>query len=360
MRASLQNINTLPMRTWRWLGVNETSIEAEVPEILPLENPPSPPLPAGVTRPAGAPAVFGGIKTGMGDAARDFVLEWKNAGDTLHAIAENGSGEAIFYRYNLGADCPAVVDCTDIFAEKNSQIVVVQVYNGAGEAPVFHGGLTRIVAEAGASVKLVQVQMLGQNATHFSDVGVLADERATVEVVQVELGGTRALAGCRSLLSGYKAHMDISTIYLGSGLQSLDFNYLTEHIAPATTSEMQAAGALFGSSEKVYRGTIDFVKGAARAVGHEQENTLLFSKSARCRSVPLILCGEENVEGQHAATIGKVDEAKMFYLNSRGLSEEQAKRLMVEAQFSPALARIPSEELREEITTYLAERMQAL
>ncbi|MDL2323520.1 SufD family Fe-S cluster assembly protein [Ruminococcaceae bacterium OttesenSCG-928-A16] len=360
MKTSLQNINALPMRTWRWLGVNDTVIEAEVPAIAPLANLPNPTLPTGIAPLASLPAQFNTIATGMGAAAKNFVLEHKNAGAALHAAAQNGSDTPIIYAYNLNANTPAVVDNTEILAEENSQIVVVQIVTSTDDAPVFHAGLTRIVAKAGASVKVVQLQMLNNDATHFNNVGVWADERANVELVQIELGSKRALAGCHSVLAGYKAHMDISTAYFGSGQRSQDFNYVTQHIAPATTSEMQAAGALFDDSEKIYRGTIDFVKGAARAVGHEQENVLLFSKNARCRSVPLILCGEENVEGQHAATIGKVDEAKMFYLNSRGLNEEEAKRIMVEAQFAPLLAKVPLEDLREEIAAYLAERMQAL
>lgn len=360
MKTCLQNVNALPVHTWRWLGVNDTTFEAEVPPITPLACPPAPVLPTGIAALEHLPAEFDDINTGMGDAAQDFVRAHKNMHAALHATAESGSGTPILYEYELDGATPAVVDSTEILAEQNSRIVVVQVYKSEQETTAFHAGLTRIIAKAGAQVTLVQVQLLGENATHFSDVGVLAHEGANVTLVQIELGARRALAGCRSLLAGHKAHMDINTIYLGGGQQTLDFNYLTEHVAPATTSEMQAAGALFGNSEKIYRGTIDFVKGAARATGHEQENTLLFSKNARCRSVPLILCGEENVEGQHAATIGKVDQAKMFYLNSRGLSEAQAKRLMVEAQFAPALAKVPQDDLRQAITAYLAERMQSL
>lgn len=60
---------------------------------------------------------------------------------------------------------------------------------------------------------------------------------------------------------------------------------------------------------------------------------LLFSPNARNRTAPLILCGEEEVEGQHAASVGRLDENKLYYLRSRGLSEAQARRLMVDARF---------------------------
>lgn len=360
MKATLQNVNCLPMRTWRWLGVNETTIEAEVPTIVPIKNIPTPALPEGIQELKAVPDVLDNIQTGMGDSAKDFVCEWKNTETLLHATPEGGSSEPIVYRYSLTEQSPTVVHNTTIVAEKNSQIVVVQIYKSDDFSPHFHAGLTRVVAHEGAQVKLVQIQMMNDFSTHFNNVGAVVEADASVELVQIELGGQRALSGCRSVLNASDAFMGIDTIYLGDGLRDLDFNYLVEHVATRTNSEIHAAGALFGESKKLYRGTIDFLKGSARSVGHESENTLLFSKNARCKSVPVILCGEENVEGQHAATIGKVDEMKMFYLNSRGLDPEQAKRIMVEAQYAPALAKLPTEELKEEVTTYLAERMQVL
>lgn len=348
------------MRTWRWLGVNETTIEAEIPTIVPIINAPSPVLPVGIQQLKTVPDLFETIQTGMGENAKEFVCEWKNADILLHAIPEGGSPEPITYEYQLHEKSPTVVDSTTIVAEKNSEIVVVQIYKSIDTSPHFHAGLTRIIAHEGAHVKLVQIQLMNDLSTHFNNVGVIAERNATVELVQIELGGQRALSGCRSVLNENRAFMGIDTLYLGDGIRDLDFNYLVEHIAPSTNCEIHAAGALFGNSKKTYRGTIDFIKGSERSVGHESENTLLFSKNARCRSVPIILCGEENVEGQHAATIGKVDEMRMFYLNSRGLDNEQAKRIMVEAQFAPALSKLPTEELQEEIRNYLAERMRAL
>ena len=102
---------------------------------------------------------------------------------------------------------------------------------------------------------------------------------------------------------------------------------------------------------------MDFRRGAKRGVGHESEDVLLFSPTARNRTAPLILCGEEEVEGQHAASIGRLDEEKLYYLRSRGLSEAQARRLMVDARFAPAIEKIPLEALREEVRTEAARRL---
>ena len=85
---------------------------------------------------------------------------------------------------------------------------------------------------------------------------------------------------------------------------------------------------------------------------------LLFSPNARNRTAPLILCGEEEVEGQHAASVGRLDENKLYYLRSRGLSEAQARRLMVDARFAPAIDKIPLEALQDEVRENVAGRLE--
>ena len=137
----------------------------------------------------------------------------------------------------------------------------------------------------------------------------------------------------------------------------LDYNDVSVHTAKDTLCEMHTAGVLTGNADKILRGTIDFRRGAKRGVGHESEDVLLFSPHARNRTAPLILCGEEEVEGQHAASIGRLDEAKLYYLRSRGLSEAQARRLMVDARFAPALDKIPLPELRAEVAAETARRL---
>ncbi|MFV0413448.1 MAG: SufB/SufD family protein [Oscillospiraceae bacterium] len=357
MKTTLQNLNALPMPTWRWLGVNHTSLEEEVPEILPLQNFKAPALPAGVFPLEELPSLLETLPTGCGQNAAEFVQSWQNAAFALRAEKNAQAAQPLVYRYNLSETAPSVVDDTLLLAEENSSLTVVQVFSSADEALHLHAGLTRIAAKRGAQVKLVQVQMLNAASVSLCNVGVYAEEGASVELIQLELGAKRAVSGGHTVLAGRGADMQIETLYLGSGVRTLDFNYVVQHLAPETTSNMQAAGALFDESQKIYRGTIDFVSGAARSAGHQHENTLLFSQSARNRTTPLILCGEENVEGQHAATIGKVDAAKQFYLQARGLTEPQIKRLMVDAQFAPTLAKLPVPGLQEEIAQYLEERM---
>jgi len=99
------------------------------------------------------------------------------------------------------------------------------------------------------------------------------------------------------------------------------------------------------------------VRGASGSSGAENENTLILSADIRNRSAPLILSGEENVEGSHASSIGRPDEEKLYYMSSRGLSEQDAIRLLALAELEPSLKNIPDVETRERLRENLAQRI---
>ena len=203
----------------------------------------------------------------------------------------------------------------------------------------------------------MQVQLLGNRARRWNAVAIEQGTSARVEQVRIELGGSVVACGARTLLNHNKCEYDLDAVYFGHGNDVLDFNDVSVHTGRDTLCELHTAGVLTGSADKILRGTVDFQRGAKRGVGHESEDVLLFSPSARNRTAPLILCGEEEVEGQHAASVGRLDENKLYYLRSRGLSEAQARRLMVDARFAPAIDKIPLDSLQDEVRENVARRL---
>ena len=201
------------------------------------------------------------------------------------------------------------------------------------------------------------MQLLGNRARRWNAVAIEQGTSARVEQVRIELGGSVVACGARTLLNHNKCEYDLDAVYFGHGNDVLDFNDVSVHTGKDTLCEMHTAGVLTGSADKILRGTVDFQRGAKRGVGHESEDVLLFSPSARNRTAPLILCGEEEVEGQHAASVGRLDENKLYYLRSRGLSEAQARRLMVDARFAPAIDKIPLDSLQDEVRENVARRL---
>lgn len=100
------------------------------------------------------------------------------------------------------------------------------------------------------------------------------------------------------------------------------------------------------------RGTIDFVKGCAGSKGNEKEDVLLLDDDVKNQTIPVILCAEEDVEGNHGATIGQLDEELLFYLRSRELSEEYIYEMLAKAGIDAVCSKIPDMQIREAIAHY--------
>ena len=360
MNLQIAHVNPLPAPTWFRLGINDTELGEDIPEIRPYKGEYlSPELPPRVEISFGAfPAPE--IATGMGDGARDFIEDSRSCGVTVRVPDGLKAEKPVFLNYRVDETNPSVVDVNTIVAGEGSEVTVVMSYASARGFSGFHGGLTKLYAEKDAVIRLVQVQMLSDRCLHFGDVGAVCGEGARAEVIQAELGGKRALEGVRADLEGAASRLDLDAIYFGDRSRSIDINYIARHVGRRSKSEIHVSGALLDQSRKTFRGTIDFIVGSKRAVGHESEYTLLFSPKVVNRTAPLILCAEEDVEGQHAASAGKIDSGRLFYLMSRGLSELEAKKLLIEAQFRPVTDRIPDEKLRNAVSDYVKERLGTL
>ena len=199
----------------------------------------------------------------------------------------------------------------------------------------------QVSAADGANVKLVQV--FDVNGKAFSNVTANVGAGAAFELVQLYLGGD-IVSGITAGLNGRKARFTADLGYLLDERDKLDINLLANHSGRKTISEINARGVLNGASEKTFKGTIDFKNGAVGAKGSEKEEVLLLSDEAVNKTVPLILCAEEDVEGSHGASIGRLDEKQVFYMQSRGIDEEKIYELAANAKIRQILDKIDDEE----------------
>ena len=350
-------MNCLPVPTWNQCGVNQAPAAAALPEVPGDdwgEANIAFTLPAGVGEAEEDFAEFS--ESGMGAETDRWLLENATVRHALTVAGQTKVKDPALFEVTLDAAHPNALSVLSVDAGADSELTVVQVVRGDAENGIA-ASLTRIRAGENAHVRLIQVQLLGDQARRWNAVAIEEGKNAKVEQVRIELGGQLSACGSKAQLSAPKTEYDLDAVYFGSGNAVLDYNDVSVHTAKDTLCEMHTAGVLTGHADKILRGTIDFRRGAKRGVGHESEDVLLFSPAARNRTAPLILCGEEEVEGQHAASIGRLDEEKLYYLRSRGLTEGQARRLMVDARFAPAIEKIPLDALREEVRDAAARRL---
>ena len=246
----------------------------------------------------------------------------------------------------------AGVETSDIHVKEGEKKEAVYVCRAGGRAEI------KAHIEKGAALSLVKVQLVPETESHADDIEVHVEEDGSFSCTIIEVGAKELVSKLTVELQGANAAADIASFYFADKKRKFDFNYLVRQRGAHTDANMQVKGALMDEAQKVFRGTLDFIAGSAGSVGRENEDVIILSPGVRNRSVPLMLSGEGDVDGHHAVSIGKMDEAKLFYLMSRGLDLAEARRLVVEADLFPVLARISDEALKEEIAASIEGRIE--
>lgn len=286
------------------------------------------------------------FETGVGADMRAY-LNFLAGGTAVLATEEGEEAEAtIRVTTHEGEASGASID---IVAAPNSTFSIALSLDSAADAPAFMGSTMRVFAGAGARVDITVYLTASDAVTCVEDSGFVLDEGARVNVRHVVLGGGFTATGLAADLRGDRSRIDVDTSYLASGTQQRDFNYIIRHRGRKTVSNMDANGVLTGTSKKCLRGTIDLIHGAKGAEGNERETVLLASKGVDNKTVPNILCDEDDVAGNHGATIGHVRPDQLFYAACRGLSQEQTEALFLSAKLEDAALRSPNDAVRANV-----------
>ena len=286
------------------------------------------------------------FETGVGADMRAY-LNFLAGGTAVLATEEGEEAEAtIRVTTHEGEASGASID---IVAAPNSTFSIALSLDSAADAPAFMGSTMRVFAGAGARVDITVYLTASDAVTCVEDSGFVLDKDARVSVRHVVLGGGFTATGLAADLRGDRSRIDVDTSYLASGTQQRDFNYIIRHRGRKTVSNMDANGVLTGTSKKCLRGTIDLIHGAKGAEGNERETVLLASKGVDNKTVPNILCDEDDVAGNHGATIGHVRPEQLFYAACRGLSQEQTEALFLSAKLEDAALQAPNDAVRANV-----------
>ncbi|MGN0287284.1 MAG: SufB/SufD family protein [Atopobiaceae bacterium] len=331
--VTLERVNTPPAQTWNYLRANDITLT--VPKL---------------SRKGDVyfalPQLFDRIQTGMGPKVTQWVTSQAADSTYVEVPAHTVRTEPIVV--DVDAQKGQVAD-TGIMVREGATATVVVIAHGNSNADVTSAALTRIVAEANTHVHLYEFVAVGQHHTHLESVGIDADDNAVLDVRQFLLGGSTSAVGFAAALSGDNARIDLRTRYLARGHETLDINHVVRQLGKKTRAEIHESGVLDGSAHKSLRATIDLVHGAKGSKGNEAENVLVCGENVVNKTVPVILCDEDDVQGNHGATIGSVGPDQIHYLEDRGLSFDEIEDLYVRAIFDDAVIQSPTTAARHAV-----------
>ncbi|MCR5655337.1 MAG: SufD family Fe-S cluster assembly protein [Lachnospiraceae bacterium] len=325
-------INALSSRTFRWLRMNE-AVAKDVTVPVTMEYNES--LPKEITKKEGDNLTD--TLTGAGGEFCEAVKELAFANYTLEA--DTKASEPIRMDFSFANGCGAGVNFIVKDRADLTVIMDLQSKEDAGD------GFLQTKYELGDEAKLTLVQIIrvGEDFRMFNDIGGKEGKDAEVKVIHLFLQGHKIYQGCRTELLGNRSRFDVKAAYNVGKENLLDMTYECKHIGKKTVSDIVAKGVLSGKANKTFRATIDFIKGSSQSTGAELEDALLIDDTVVNRTIPIILCTEEDVEGAHGATIGELDENTMFYLQSRGMDKKAIYDMMTSARIQEVVNQIPDE-----------------
>lgn len=206
----------------------------------------------------------------------------------------------------------------------------------------------KIFAEAESEIRLIQLLNPSDAETvliHKTEV--LAEANSKTDIITVMLGSGDVYSDNLIELKGDGSSLNACVAYAGRKAQIIDYNIVINHYGKSTSSNIDASGSLADAAKKTFRGTIDFKKGSGDSKGTETETVLMLGDEVVNKTVPLILCAEENVEGNHGATIGRLDKNVLLYFESRGIDAAAAEKIMACAAVEKLIKMFDNQALAE-------------
>jgi Fe-S cluster assembly protein SufD len=260
-------------------------------------------------------------------------------------VANAAEGGALFWRLLVEVD-------------EGAQATLIEEY--ASSSPEL-SGYSNAVAElfVGQSAKLeyVSIQNLSRETWHFATHHARVGRDAELDWVAGGFGSKKGKVRIQNDLAGPGATSRVTGAYFADGEQHLDYDTFQEHIAPRTESDFAFKGALRDEASTVWRGMIRVEHEAQQTNAYQENRNLMLSPKAHADSIPGLEILANDVRCTHGSTTGQVDREQLFYLMTRGLTRQEAERIIVRGFFQDILDRIDLEPVRDALGAALESRI---
>jgi len=287
------------------------------------------------------------LNTGL---MQDGVLVWL-ANDVvsetpihiLHVADASAAGSATFPR-------------TLIVAGRSSKATVLESFVSLAEVAYFTNHVAEVVVGENATVTHSKIQRESDLATHVSTTEAHQARDSHYVHFSMAMGAKLSRTNVYTILDGENCGATLNGLYLGKGAQHTDHQTRIEHAQPHCFSRELYKGVLDGSSRAVFNGKVYVHAIAQKTDGKQSNHTLLLSPDARIDTKPQLEIFADDVRCTHGATVGRMDEAGLFYMKSRGVPAETARKLLTYAFAADVLETIENETVKQALEQLTLER----
>ncbi len=348
-------LNETPVRTSRNFNINNIKLEnIVIPENLEeFKNVTISEIGSKIT--IGSNVDKFNLTYGLGEFFTNQVNN--NSNYKANIVVDSKTNKEVKVEFKLDSNNSNLADNIEITANESTKATIILKYESDKDVVGYHNGVIRAKAKENAVLNIVIVNLLNELSNNFISIENNFEENSKINYYIIDFGGKNSITNYFSNIIGENADNKLNTIYLGKDNQLFDLNYIGELYGKKSNIDIEVQGALTDNAKKHFKGTIDFKKGCKKATGNENENCILLSESAKSLALPMLLCSEEEVEGNHSSSAGKIGEKELFYIMSRGFEIKEAMKLMVRAKFNKILENIKNEDLRIQILEEIDKRL---
>jgi len=269
----------------------------------------------------------------------------KFTGGTMVNISDNKKSEKIIHIVHLATDNQFSNTRHHIRIGKNAGAEIILSFHSSGEN-TFSNFVTEIECEENSSLTIHLLQQEGKNAAQYNHIYCLQKNNSRFSINTFTNGGEWVRNDLDIIVNGENCETHLNGLYLPKEKQYIDNHTFVDHKKPNCISNEMYKGVMSDESTGVFNGKV-FVRPDAQKINAYQQNAnILLSDNATINSKPELEIYADNVKCSHGSTTGQLDEEALFYLRSRGVGEENARKLLVHAFVNEVIERNSNEELR--------------
>ncbi len=253
---------------------------------------------------------------------------------------------------NDGISQPRVL----LVAKKNSHLQVIQSYKSTVNTRTFTNSVVEIVVEQNAKLEYNKVQIENEESLQLATEQVYQERDSFFSINTITLNGSWVRNNLNIVIDGENCETHLNGIYPLSGHQHVDNHTLVDHRQPHCVSYELYKGILGDNSTGVFNGKVFVRRDAQKTNAFQQNANIVLSENAQVNTKPELEIYADDVKCSHGCTTGQFDDEAVFYLRSRGISEQSARNMLVYAFAGEVLDKINIEPLRQQVSDLMADR----
>jgi Fe-S cluster assembly protein SufD len=248
------------------------------------------------------------------------------------------------------ADAPRAAHLRNIIhAGAGSRATLLETWASADAGAYWTNSVTSVTVEAGAHIRHLKIQREGAEACHLALTRARLADGSVYENLAAQLGSRLARNEIVATIDGGDAECRLTGAYLGRGRQHLDTTTVIDHAKPGSRSHEYYKGVLDDAARGVFQGRIIVRPDAQKTDAHQLNRNLLLTEEAEVNTKPELEIHADDVKCSHGATAGEIDPDMLFYMRSRGLSEDAATRMLIDGFVGEIIDTIEDDALRSHL-----------